>query len=66
MSAVESRADLPFYLIAAGGQHGVSEAHDGRYESEALRAMWRPARPFRRDVGRGAAHENPAVGGGVF
>jgi hypothetical protein len=34
MSAVESRADLPFYLIAAGGQHGVSEAHDGRYESE--------------------------------
>jgi hypothetical protein len=41
--------------MAAGGRHGESEAHDGRSESDALRAIWRPARPFRHDVGHDAA-----------
>lgn len=52
--------------MAAGGQHCIPEAHDGRSESEALRSIWKPAKPFRHDVGRGAAHEKPAVAGGFF
>jgi hypothetical protein len=44
---------------AAGGQHGIHEARDGRYESEALRSIRKPTKSFRHDVGRGAAHEKP-------
>src|ERR1700733_4956791 len=47
--------------IAAGGQHSIHEAHDGKSEREALRSIWKPAKPFRHDVGRGAAHKKPAV-----
>jgi hypothetical protein len=40
--------------------------NDGRSEREALRSIWKPAKPFRHDVGRGAPREKPAVAGGFF
>jgi hypothetical protein len=37
--------DIPRHVVRPfrGGEHGVSEARDGRSEIEALRAIWRPA-----------------------